>query len=137
MIKPSLEEARQLGKDHTIIPIALEIFSDVATSIEVLRTISKQSDHFYLLESVVNKDNWSRYSFLGYKPNLSIYSTDGQVTVQEGKHEESFQADDPLALLNDILDRYKSPSIDYLPPFTGGLVTCLMTASNIRNHLYS
>ncbi|MGH2104825.1 hypothetical protein [Aerococcus urinaeequi] len=26
MIKPSLEEARQLGKDHTIIPIALEIF---------------------------------------------------------------------------------------------------------------
>lgn len=39
MIRPSLEEARQLGKDHTIIPIALEIFSDVATSIEVLRTI--------------------------------------------------------------------------------------------------
>ncbi|MRJ48238.1 anthranilate synthase component I family protein [Fundicoccus ignavus] len=122
MIRPSLEEARQLGKDHTIIPIALEIFSDVATSIEVLRTISKQSDHFYLLESVVNKDNWSRYSFIGYKPNLSIYSTDGQVTVQEGKQEESFQADDPLASLTDILDRYKSPSIDYLPPFTGGLV---------------
>lgn len=122
MIRPSLDEARQLGKDHTIIPIALEIFSDVATSIEVLKTISKQSDNFYLLESVVNQDNWSRYSFLGYKPNLSIYATDDQVTVEEGNHTESFQADEPLNAVNDILDRYKSPKISYLPPFTGGLV---------------
>ncbi len=122
MIQPSLEEARQLAKGHSLVPIALEIFSDVATSIEVLRTISKQSDQFYLLESVVNKDNWSRYSFLGYQPNLSIYSTDGQVTVQEGQKLKHSKANDPLEALNDILDQYKSPSIPYLPPFTGGLV---------------
>lgn len=122
MIKPSLEEARELANGHTIIPIALEIFSDLATSIDVLRTISKQSDQFYLLESVVNKDNWSRYSFLGYQPKSSVYSTDGLVTIQEGKNKKEFQADDPLEALNDILDQYKSPSISYLPPFTGGLV---------------
>ena len=122
MIRPSLEEARQLSKDHNLIPIALEIFSDVATSINVLKTIRKQSDHYYLLESVVNKDNWSRYSFLGYNPNLSIYSTDGQVTIEEGNQQESFKAKDPLTALNDLLDRYKSPSLPYLPPFTGGLV---------------
>lgn len=122
MIKPSLAEAKQLEEDHTIIPIALEIFSDVATSIEVLRTISRQSDHFYLLESVVNQDNWSRYSFLGYKPNLSIYATDGQVTIEKGKVQDTFQTDDPLDALDDLLSRYKGPSIEYLPPFTGGLV---------------
>lgn len=121
MIRPTLKEARELAPGNTVIPIALEILSDVRTSMEVLRNIKNRSNHYYLLESVVNKDNWSRYSFLGYDPTLTVHCTDGEVTVKSPT-QETVTTDNPIEKLKEILAGYKSPRIDYLPPFTGGLV---------------
>ena len=76
MIRPTLEDAKELSKGYTVLPIALEIFSDLKTPIEILRTIKSQSDCWYILESVSGGDNWGRYSFLGYKPVMNVYGTD-------------------------------------------------------------
>src|SRR5699024_8357614 len=70
---------------------------------------------------VVNKDNWSRYSFLGYDPTLTVHCTDGEVTVKSPT-QETVTTENPIEKLKEILAGYKSPRIDYLPPFTGGLV---------------
>ena len=121
MIKPTLAEAKALASEYSVIPIAYEMFADQTTSIQALNNIRKKSDHYYLLESVVTKDNWSRYSFLGYNPSLVLSCTDGRVkrTLAESSTEK---VEDPMAAISDILQEYNSPQLEGLPPFTGGLV---------------
>ena len=121
MIKPTFEEAKKLAQGHTIIPLALEIFSDSKTPIEVLRNIRRQSDCWYILESVSSGDGWGRYTFLGYKPVTSVFGTGDSVTIQNGADERSTQGD-PITIIRDMMALYKSPRIPELPPFTGGLV---------------
>lgn len=122
-IRPTLEEAKRLAADNKVVPIALEMFSDVRTSIQILRNIRAHSAHYYILESITGSDHWGRYSFLGYDPTLTIHVKDKVTTVQHvsgGKTETV--ASDPIQFLRNILARYKSPHIPDLPPFTGGLV---------------
>ena len=54
MFSPSLEDVKEIGKDkdYRRIPISYELFSDIATPIEVLRILKCISDHTYMLESV-------------------------------------------------------------------------------------
>lgn len=121
MIRPTLEEAKRFSKGCTVIPIALEIFSDQKTPIEILRKIRGQSEHWHILESVNGSDSWGRYTFLGYKPVVTVYGTDGIVTVKNGTG-ETVEIEDPVFLLRDMISKYKSPHIPDLPPFTGGFV---------------
>ena len=121
MIKPTLEEVKKLSRDHTIVPIALEIFSDQKTPIEILRNIRRQSDCWFILESVSSSDSWGRYSFLGYKPVLTIYGTGDSVIMKNGIH-VSEKIGDPIAIIRDVISKYSSPRVPFLPPFTGGFV---------------
>ena len=121
----TLEEAKELaGKgDYKVIPIAQEIYSDMRTPIEVLRILQNISNHCYLLESVEDTQKWGRYTFLGYNPTLEITCLNGKVTVtNEEGYEETFETKHPGAYLKQIIEEHKSPKLDFLPPFTGGLV---------------
>ena len=58
---------------------------------------------------------------------MEITCTDGHVTIAEGGEEEErkrneFDADHPGQVLREILKDYKSPVMEGMPPFTGGLV---------------
>ena len=121
MIRPSLEEARRISVDCTIVPIALEMFSDLSTPIELLKKLRRQSDCWYILESVSGGDSWGRYTFLGYKPVLSICGAGDKVTIKNGPAETTVAADVVKSIRN-MISEYKSPRIPYLPPFTGGFV---------------
>ena len=121
MIRPNLEEAKQLSKGYTIIPIALEIFSDLKTPIELLKKLRGQSDSWYILESVNGGNSWGRYTFLGYQPVLSIRGTKNTVMIKKGSSETTSHTD-AVKVLRDLIAQYKSPRIPYLPPFTGGFV---------------
>lgn len=121
MIRPTLEEAKRLSKDYAVVPIALEVFSDLKTPIEVLRNIRRQSECWYILESVNSSDSWGRYTFLGYKPTATVYGTDGIVTVKNGDA-QTVEIGDHIDILRSMIAKYKSPRIPYLPPFTGGFV---------------
>lgn len=121
MIRPSMEEARDLSRTNRVIPIAMEIFADVKTPIQLLATIRKRSNDWFILESVSGSDNWGRYTFLGYKPSRSIFGTQGTVTI-ESKGIETVEQGSAFSIIRRILSEHKSPRIDYLPPFTGGFV---------------
>ncbi len=104
-----------------------ELYADAFTPVEVMRTLRAASRHCYLLESAEDKQRWGRYSFLGYAPTMEITCTDGHVTIAEGGEEEErkrneFDADHPGQVLREILKDYKSPVMEGMPPFTGGLV---------------
>ena len=118
-VKPSLEEVRAIAADgkYKVVPVNCEILSDVCTPIEALKILKNVSTHCYLLESVAEKERWGRYTFLGFDPRLEITCTNGQMRVGS----LTFPTDDPAAL-RQILADYRSPRLDYLPSFTGGLV---------------
>lgn len=106
------------NKEYTLAPVSMEILSDFITPIESMRILKAASTHAYLLESAKANENWGRYTFLGFEPELSISCIDGKMNV-DGKE---FECSDPTNYLRELLKKYKSPRISSLPPFTGGLV---------------
>ena len=106
------------NKEYTLAPVSMEILSDFITPIEAVRILKAASTHAYLLESAKANENWGRYTFLGFEPELSISCIDGKMNV-DGKE---FTCADPTNYLRELLKKYKSPRITSLPPFTGGLV---------------
>lgn len=121
MFYPTLEMAKQLSAGNAVFPVALEMMADVKTPIEILRNMKESSQQFYILESVTGSDNWSRYTFLGYDPVLTVSGRDGAVFIQQGGKTE-MRTDPPAEVLREILGRYQSPKVEGLPPFTGGFV---------------
>ena len=73
----TLEEAKELSKGYKVVPISMEIMSDIRTPMQVLRILKGVSSHCYMLESVENQEKWGRYTFLGYDPKLEITCTNG------------------------------------------------------------
>ncbi len=125
MIRPPLDEARGLCQGNTIIPISLELYSDIKTPIEVLRILKEKSELCYLLESVEGGKKWGRYSFLGYDPKNILICKNGIFTINDCKKfigSKAIQTNDPNFELRKIMTEYKSPKLDIMPPFTGGLV---------------
>jgi anthranilate synthase component 1 len=121
MIRPSLEEAKNLALGCTVVPIALEIFSDQKTPIEILKNIRRQGHSCFMLESVSGSDSWGRYSFLGVAPVSGVYESAGAIVREDGAR-KTLLSQEPLCALREELAKYKSPRLPDFPPFTGGFV---------------
>jgi len=127
VIKPTLEEARQIAKSghgqYSVIPISAELFADTATPICVLRKLKDISRHCFILESAEDTKNWGRYTFLGFDPSSKITCIDGAMKITEPDGTvNSFHTDDPNKHIQEVLNQHKSVKIEGLPHFTGGLV---------------
>lgn len=120
MIKPTYEEAKKYEKDYTYVPLCKEILADDVTPILTLRKLAALDSQYFLLESVEG-GNLGRYSFLGYNPKLSVFCKHGVVKVKENGMVRIIEGK-PKDALQTILAQYKSPQIEGLPTFTGGLV---------------
>ncbi|WP_406544950.1 anthranilate synthase component I [Pseudobutyrivibrio sp.] len=126
---PSIEEVIRLAKtkEYKRIPVAIEMLSDSLTTIEAVRILRNASHQCYLLESASQTETWGRYSFLGFNPKMEITCQDGVVSVKENKGDSKVLVDErkvahPGEILREVLAKYKSPTIEGLPTFTGGLV---------------
>lgn len=126
---PSLEQVKQIASqgDYRRIPVCMEMLSDSYTPVEVMKILRKASQHCYLLESASQSEVWGRYSFLGYDPGMEITCLDDILTIREtmpdGVEQKTIKKiDHPGDVLREILDRYKTPQMEDMPSFTGGLV---------------
>ena len=131
MFSPSIKEVKEIAKneEYKRIPISYELFSDIATPIEVLRILKGISNHCYMLESIEDAEKWGRYSFLGFDPLLEFTCQDGVVKIKGDADFNEFnddlvtiETDNPSVIIKDLILKNKSPKLDYLPPFTGGFV---------------
>ncbi len=120
MAYPSLEELKEIAQDseYKIAPVAMEMLSDIRTPIEVMRILKNVSNHCYMLESIEDSEKWGRYTFLGYNPKLEITCTNGQMKVGDLE----IETDNPNLYIRQVLEKWKSPVIEDMPSFTGGLV---------------
>lgn len=123
MIYPSLKEVKKIttNEDYKVVPISMELYSDIKTPIETLKILKGISTNVFILESVDSTNKMGRYTFLGYdlKLELTCYNhklkiTTGTTIEEEVKH--------PNEYIRKILKENKSPRISGMPTFTGGLV---------------
>ncbi|STQ84910.1 anthranilate synthase component I [Helicobacter fennelliae] len=119
---PTLETLRAMPNlsQYKRVPLSKEIYADFITPIEAMRILKTHSIACFLLESVEQK-HWGRYSFLGYNPTLELTSSRGQ-TMLKDKNGTKVLDDDPKKIIREILECHKSPILEHLPPFSGGLV---------------
>lgn len=126
---PTLEHLKKIAKNGSYrrIPVARELYSDRFTPVEVMRTLKAASRHCYLLESAEDNQKWGRYSFLGYSPSLELTCKNGVLRIRRGEEDEMTEelvsaTLHPGEAIRRILDDYRSPKLENMPPFTGGLV---------------
>lgn len=119
-IYPTYEQVKEIKKegDFKVVPISTEILSDFTTPIETLKILQNVSKHCYMLESASADMRWGRYTFLGFEPKLSITCMDGNIQVGD----LTIETENPSDYIRKVLSEYKSPRLENLPSFTGGLV---------------
>ncbi|MBY0270966.1 MAG: anthranilate synthase component I [Burkholderiales bacterium] len=113
---------RLAAAGYNRVPVVLETFADLDTPLSIYLKLANQP-YSYLLESVVGGERFGRYSFIGLaaaarievRDHSCIEVRDGVVTLRE-------EADDPLAFVENYLQRFKVATDPRLPRFCGGLV---------------
>lgn len=138
--------APQIPKECKKLPIYKELYADFITPIMAIALLKSRSQNAFLLESMQDRKQWGRYSFLGFEPSAHISYSNGVVRLESNeqklldlarfgkkvsKHHTQpntieFQAN-PKEILREVLKLYKSPNlaqygIENIPPFSGGLV---------------
>ena len=116
-ITPSLEEVRELARDHTLVPLRHTFIDDCETPVSAYLKLRGAGPSF-LLESAEQGQRFGRWSFLGVQPRSVIRLADGVMTVDGSPRE----FDDPYTAVSEELARYKLAELPDLPPFAGGAV---------------
>lgn len=131
MRQTTLEEAKQLNASGNFqrLPVCREIFSDIRTPVETLKILKGVSSHCFLLESIEDRERWGRYTFLGYDPTMELTCVDGKMTMTlredrkaPGKQVRTWITERPQDEVRRVLEENRSPKVEGLPTFTGGLV---------------
>jgi anthranilate synthase component 1 len=107
-ISPSLEEVRELARDHSLVPLRHTFIADCETPVSAYLKLRGEGPSF-LLESAEQGQQVGRWSFLGFRPRAVI-------RLARGEHP------DPYRLVDEELARYSIAPLEGLPPFAGGAV---------------
>ncbi len=121
--KPSLEEARRLATEGTLIPIYRELPADLETPVSVyLKLQSRRRGPSFLLESVEKGEQLGRYSFIGVHPPLSVTAYGSNVAVGgAGGAILDRCTGDPMTIVREMMAGRKPVTLPDLPRFTGGV----------------
>jgi anthranilate synthase component 1 len=126
-ISPSLTDLRSWLNRQPVapktVPVYKEIMADVETTISAFLKINQGGSSF-LLESVEGGERIARYSFLGSGSILDLTLRDGTATIHAVDGPKTTTYSDPLHVIEEILDDYKSERLPGLPlpRFLGGAV---------------
>ena len=116
-ITPSLDEVRELAREHTLVPLRHTFIDDCETPVSAYLKLRGAGPSF-LLESAEQGQRFGRWSFLGVQPRSVIRLADGVMTVDGTARD----FDDPYRAVTEELARYKLAELPDLPPFAGGAV---------------
>lgn len=105
---PTLEEVKKLKGKGNLVPIYREIVADLDTPVSAFLKVA-QGQYSFLLESVEGGQRLARYSFIGTQPYRTLTT----------RKEDNV---DPLQLVAQELNRYKTVAVSGLPRFIGGAV---------------
>ena len=119
--RPTREEFAVLAAEYTVVPVWTEVLADLTTPVAAFSRVVGEGEGF-LLESVDNGDRWSRWSFIGRAPQGTLVAQGGSVEIIGDLGIDVPTDAGILTALEVLLDHYRAPEIDGLPPMHGGLV---------------
>ncbi|MDE0669668.1 MAG: anthranilate synthase component I [bacterium] len=119
--RPTRQEFGRLATAHRVVPVWRELLADLITPVAAFSRIVGEAPGF-LLESTERQNRWSRFSFMGFRPRARIVARGRRVTISGDDLGPVPTEGGVLAALDVILDRFRSPAIDGLPPLHSGLV---------------
>jgi anthranilate synthase component 1 len=120
VIRPDRSTFEELARAHTIVPVWKEVLTDLQTPVAAWMRLNPRPNGF-LLESVEGGERWGRYSFIGGDAFATVSAKDGRVAVT-GDVPPPDSGERPLAYVRRLLDFYRAPRLDGLPPLHGGAV---------------
>ncbi len=120
-IFPSKPEFLQLSESYNLIPLCLEMPSDLETPISIFYKLYDNEQCLFLLESMEGPEKWARYGFIGANPLLLFKAKGNRILIIEEDLKE-LTSSDPLLELKKIWQTFKVPQFPQLPRFFGGLV---------------
>ena len=122
MIKPSRDEFGKLAREYTVVPVWRELLADLITPVAAFARLTRDNEPGFLLESVENGERWSRWSFVGRRA-AATFQARGRVVAVDSRVPDGIRLDRGiLDAVDDVLDHYRSPQLDDLPPLHGGLM---------------
>ena len=118
----SRDEFRALARSHGAVPVHRELLADLVTPVAAFARCVGDEPGF-LLESVENGERWSRFSFIGRRPHATLVARGRQVEVRGGSLPVRVPTDQGvLAALDVLIERFRAPDLDSLPPLHNGVV---------------
>ena len=120
----SRDEFATLARDYTVVPVWRELLADLTTPVAAFSRLAggNTDDRAFLLESVEHAGPWGRWSFVGRHPSATLICRGRRIEVEGKIPGEVPLHGGILAAVEGLLDRYRSPVIDALPPLHGGIV---------------
>ena len=110
-----------LAKDYNLIPVYEFITADMLTPVTAYLKIREKGKCNFLLESVENAENLSRYSFIGKDPAF-VFSNKGKlINIREGKNKKE-KSESIFDFIRKEIKKYNQAKLENLPDFTGGIV---------------
>ena len=104
-LTPSLEEVRELAKDHSLVPLRHTFVADCETPVSAYLKLRGDGPS----TPAEQGQQVGRWSVLGFRPRAVI-------RLARGEHP------DPYRLVDEELARYRIAPLEGLPPFAGGAV---------------
>jgi anthranilate synthase component I len=120
-LRPTRDEFRALAREHTVIPVWRDVLADFTTPVAAFARLVGDEPGF-LLESVEHGERWSRWSFIGRNP-LATLTARGLQVETSGSLPAGVPLDQGiLAAIEHLLEVWKAPALDDLPPLHGGIM---------------
>lgn len=116
----TFDEFKSLSQHGNLIPLYKEILGDIETPVNAYLKLNKRPS--FLLESVVGGELWARYSFIGIDPTTIVSFSNKNLTIKSKDNVSTFETEDPLGIIKDILGQFKPVTVKGLTRFTGGFV---------------
>ena len=118
IVEPGLEEARELAREYTVVPLRHAFIDDCETPVAAYLKLRGEEPSF-LLESAEQGQRFGRWSFVGVRPRTAVRLARGLLTVGG----EPRRYADPYRAVAEELACYRpAPLSGGGPPFAGGAV---------------
>lgn len=125
----SIEQAKELSKNHRVIPIVETLFSGSETPLSIFEKLAADKPGSFLLESA-QQGVWDRYSYIGvHNRGFLLQSASGSVSWNSSSQALPSRSEQLPGSGLDAVARlqaaWNTPIASELPPLTSGLVGLL------------
>jgi anthranilate synthase component I len=130
-LEPSIEDARSLAAQGSVVPVRTSFVDDCETPVSAflkLRAGEAPGAPCFLLESA-EQGQVGRYSFVGIRPRSVLRWSDGRLSEWDGDDAAPTaapigvsDAPDPYGAVAERLAAFRPAPVEGLPPFAGGAV---------------